>query len=55
MSRLLDPKFPYVPSHLTDVRITFDRVRREIEAKKRAQEQQGSQPPTRPVIRVVPK
>ena len=29
MKRVLDPSFRYVPSHSTDVRKTFARVRRE--------------------------
>jgi hypothetical protein len=29
MKRILDPSFRYVPSHSTDVRKTFARVRRE--------------------------
>ena len=29
MKSILDPSFRYVPSHATDVRKTFDRIRRE--------------------------
>ena len=32
--RILDPKFRYVPSTQTDIRKTFARVRREMEAQK---------------------
>jgi hypothetical protein len=32
MKSILDPSFRYVPSHATDVRKTFDRIRREVEA-----------------------
>ncbi len=28
---ILDPAFPYRPSHATDVRETFERARRELE------------------------
>ena len=28
---LLDPAFRYVPSHETDIRKTFERIRRELE------------------------
>ena len=31
MKSILDPSFRYVPSHATDVRKTFDRIRREAE------------------------
>jgi len=33
MSKLLDPKFKYVPAAKTDIRKTFARVRRELAAK----------------------
>ena len=42
MKSILDPTFRYVPSHATDVRKTFDRIRRESEA-----------PARRPLDRVV--
>jgi hypothetical protein len=32
MKSILDPSFRYVPSHATDVRRTFERIRREREA-----------------------
>jgi len=32
MKRILDPSFRYVPSHETDVRKTFERIRKEREA-----------------------
>jgi hypothetical protein len=32
MKSILDPSFRYVPSHATDVRKTFDRIRREVRA-----------------------
>jgi hypothetical protein len=32
MKSILDPSFRYVPSHATDVRKTFERLRREAEA-----------------------
>lgn len=28
-SRILDPSWPYIPSHATDLRATFKRIRRE--------------------------
>lgn len=34
MTKLLDPKFRYVPAAATDIRKTFARVRREMERKK---------------------
>ena len=37
MKRLLDPSFRYVPSHSTDVRKTFERVRRERRLAERRQ------------------
>jgi hypothetical protein len=33
MKRILDRTFRYVPSHATDVRKTFERIRREREAR----------------------
>lgn len=33
MKSILDRSFHYVPSHMTDVRKTFERIRREREAK----------------------
>lgn len=35
--RILDPKFRYVPSTQTDIRKTFARIRRELEAQKQQQ------------------
>jgi hypothetical protein len=35
MKSILDPSFRYVPSHATDVRRTFERIRRETEASAR--------------------
>ena len=35
MKTILDPSFRYVPSHATDLRKTFERVRREQEALRR--------------------
>jgi len=32
MKSILDPAFRYVPSHATDVRKTFERIRREADA-----------------------
>jgi hypothetical protein len=43
MKSILDPSFRYVPSHATDVRKTFDRIRRESGA-----------PARRPLDTVVP-
>jgi hypothetical protein len=37
MKRVLDPSFRYVPSHSTDVRKTFERVRRERKLAERRQ------------------
>jgi len=37
-SRILDPKFRYTPAANTDIRKTFAKVRRELEAKKREQQ-----------------
>jgi hypothetical protein len=34
MKRILDRSFRYVPSHATDVRKTFDRIRNERESGK---------------------
>lgn len=36
MARLMDPKsrFKYVPSHLTDIRKTFERARKRMEREK---------------------
>jgi hypothetical protein len=34
MSRILDPKFRYVPAAATDIRKTFARVRRQLEQQK---------------------
>lgn len=35
MKSILDPDFKYVPANQTDVRVTFERIRREIEAAKK--------------------
>jgi len=35
MKSILDPSFRYVPSHATDVRQTFERIRREADAASR--------------------
>jgi hypothetical protein len=35
MKSILDPSFRYVPSHATDVRKTFERIRREAQAPRR--------------------
>jgi hypothetical protein len=35
MKRILDRSFRYVPSHSTDIRRTFERVRAEREAERR--------------------
>jgi uncharacterized protein (DUF2342 family) len=32
MKSILDPAFRYVPSHATDIRKTFERIRREQQA-----------------------
>lgn len=37
IKRVLDPSFRYVPSHSTDVRKTFERVRRERKVAERRQ------------------
>ena len=42
MKRILDRSFRYVPSHETDVRKTFERIRKEREA--------GQQPPAHAVV-----
>lgn len=39
MKRILDPKFKYIPSHETDIRKTFKRVREE-----QAKQRQNVQP-----------
>jgi hypothetical protein len=39
MSSILDPKFRYIPAAATDLKKTFARVRRELEARKKAEEQ----------------
>ena len=41
MSKILDPKFRYTPAASTDIRKTFAKVRREMEAKKRERQQSG--------------
>jgi hypothetical protein len=33
MKSILDPSFRYTPSHATDVRRTFERIRRELAAR----------------------
>jgi hypothetical protein len=38
MKRILDPQFEYRPSYATNIRDTFERVRRELEAKERKAE-----------------
>ena len=32
MKRILDPSFRYTPSYATDVRRTFERIRRDLES-----------------------
>lgn len=51
---ILDEAWPYTPSHLTDIRVTFERARREIEEqKKREQESKPpAPPPGKPALRV---
>jgi hypothetical protein len=44
MKRILDRSFRYVPSHETDVRKTFERIRKEREA--------GQQPPVQTVVQI---
>jgi len=39
--RILDPAFRYSPSHKTDLRKTFERVRRELEQLRDAQQTGG--------------
>ena len=39
MKHILDRSFRYTPSHSTDIRKTFDRLRREREAARRQAEQ----------------
>lgn len=50
VSRLLDPKFKYVPAAQTDVRVTIERERRRLAAearkKKRAERLQAAQQAT---------
>jgi hypothetical protein len=41
MKHILDRSFRYTPSHSTDIRKTFDRLRREREAARRQAEQTG--------------
>jgi hypothetical protein len=45
---ILDPAFRYRPSHATDIRKTFDRVRQELE------QARSSRPPADSADRVVP-
>ena len=35
MKRILDPQFEYRPSYATNIRDTFERVRRELQANER--------------------
>ena len=44
MKRILDRSFRYVPSHETDVRKTFERIRKEHEA--------AQQPPADTVVQI---
>jgi hypothetical protein len=44
MKRILDRSFRYVPSHETDVRKTFERIRKELEA--------GQHPPADTVVQI---
>jgi hypothetical protein len=37
MKRIFDPAFRYIPSHSTDIRRTFERVRAEQEAQREAE------------------
>ena len=37
MKRIFDPSFRYIPSHSTDIRKTFERVRTEQEAQREAE------------------
>jgi hypothetical protein len=45
---ILDPKFRYSPSHSTDVRKTFERVRAELA---RANQQPAGSPNVTPLLR----
>lgn len=42
--RLLDPRFKYVPSHSTDIRKTFARVRRELARGERLRDGSRAEP-----------
>jgi hypothetical protein len=51
MKSILDPSFQYVPSASTDIRRTFERVRREMAE---AGTQRGARAPSARGLRVVP-
>jgi hypothetical protein len=51
MKSILDPSFQYVPSAATDIRRTFERVRREMAE---AGTQRGARPPSARGLRVLP-
>jgi hypothetical protein len=40
MKRIFDRSFRYVPSHSTDIRRTFERIRKEREAEERRRAEQ---------------
>jgi hypothetical protein len=45
MKRILDRSFRYIPSHATDIRQTFERIRKEREAAPRE--------PARSVVQII--
>ena len=52
MKSILDPSFRYTPSSETDVRKTFERIRREQQAKIRPEQQtQMAAPVTKLILR----
>jgi hypothetical protein len=50
VSRILDPKFKYRPSFETDVRKTFERVRRELREREARQAERDAPAKSRVVV-----
>jgi hypothetical protein len=54
MKHIYDPSFRYTPSHETNIRTTFERLRRERQDEDRAAQGRKPAPAARKVMRLIP-
>jgi hypothetical protein len=54
MKHIYDPSFRYTPSYETDLRATFERLRRERQGGERRAESSKAAPAARRVMRLIP-